>query len=221
MNPWPPPLPRRNLIGLAASASLLVLLYGCNALQPSTKSHPTFYSLDGAPMTAQPAQQAPSAQAPTLMINPPRAAAGFDSPRIIYLRSPHKLDYFANSEWVDPPARMLAPLLVAALGHSGVFRAVAGTPSAASGELRLDTEIVRLQHEFLAQPSQVRFTLRAWLVEDKTRRVLAWREFESTVPAASEDPYAGVVAANRAVQTVLASLSAFCTEAAQGIRTGP
>jgi len=30
------------------------------------------------------------------------------------VREPHKLEYFAHSEWVDPPARMLAPLIVAA-----------------------------------------------------------------------------------------------------------
>ena len=64
----------------------------------------------------------------------------------------------------------------------------------------------------------MRFTLRAYLVDDKTRRVLAWREFDAAVPAASEDPYGGVVAANRAVQTVLEELAAFCAEAARSAR---
>ena len=154
-----------------------------------------------------------------MIVNPPPAAAGFDSQRIIYVREAHKLEYFAHSEWVDPPARMLAPLLVAAVESSGAFRAVVLTPSAAAGDLRLDTEIIRLQHEFLTQPSRVRFTLRAYLVDNKTRRVLAWREFDAVVPAASENPYGGVVAANRAVQTVLEDLSAFCAEAALGPRT--
>ena len=91
-----------------------------------------------------------AATAPTLIINPPHAAAGFDSPRIIYVRETHKLEYFAHSEWVDTPARMLAPLIVAAVENSGAFRAVVLTPSAAAGDLRLDTEIIRLQHEFLS-----------------------------------------------------------------------
>jgi cholesterol transport system auxiliary component len=110
---------------------------------------------------------------------------------------------------------MLAPLIIAALENSGAFRAVVLTPSAASGELRLDTEIVRLQHEFGAGPSRVRFTLRAYLVEVKSRRVLAAREFDASAPAASEDPYGGVLAANRAIQTVLGEVSAFCAEAAR------
>jgi cholesterol transport system auxiliary component len=152
--------------------------------------------------------------APTLVVNPSHAAAGFDSRRIIYVREPHRLEYFAHSEWVDTPARMLAPLVVAAVENSAAFRAVVPTPSAVSGDLRLDTEIVRLQQEFGAPPSQVRFTLRAYLMDNTTRRVLARREFDATVAAASDDPYGGVVAANRAVQIVLEQLAAFCAEAA-------
>ena len=151
----------------------------------------------------------------TLIINPPHAAAGFDSQRIIYVREPHQLDYFAHSEWVDPPARMLGPLLVAVIERTGAFRAVVLTPGAAAGELRLDTEIIRLQHEFQTVPSRVRFTLRATLVDDRTRRVLDVREFESTVAATSDDPYGGVVAANRAVQGALADLSLFLSERPQ------
>jgi cholesterol transport system auxiliary component len=197
---------------LFAAGLSLVAVCACSALHPAATPPPAFYSLEGTRETAP--VSAPAA-APTLIINPPHAASGFDSPRIVYVREAHKLEYFAHSEWIDPPARMLAPLLVAAVENTGAFRAVVLTPSAAAGDLRLDTEIVRLQQEFQTQPSRVRFTLRAYLVDDKTRRVLAWREFDAAVPAASEDPYGGVVAANRAVQTVLENLSAFCAEAAR------
>jgi len=51
-------------------------------------------------------------------------------------------------------------------------------------------------------------------VDSATRRVLAWRELDAAVATATDDPHGGVVAANRAVQTVLQQLSSFCTEAA-------
>lgn len=209
-----------------AAGILAIALGACSTLRPTATPNPAFFALESAPPAAAATgstnigstklRAAASSAAPTLIINPARAAAGFDSQRIIYVREPHKLEYFAHSEWVDPPARMLAPLLVAAIERSAAFRAVVLTPSAAVGELRLDTEIIRLQHEFGSPPSRVRFTLRAYLVEDKTRRVLAWREFEAAVAAASENPYGGVVAANRAVQSVLEQLAAFCAEAARG-----
>lgn len=198
------------------AVGLSIVLAGCAALSPTTTPQPSFYSLDNAWLTKPPIQtRSPAAlpqTAPTLIVNPPHAASGITSQRIIYVREPHKLEYFAHSEWIDPPARMLAPLIVAAIEKSEVFRAVVQTPSAAAGDLRLDTEIIRLQHDFQTRPSHVRFTLRAYLVEDKTRRVLGWREFDATVPAASDNPYGGVIAANQAVQTVLDELATYCAE---------
>lgn len=205
---------------LAAAGLGLIALGACGTLRPAAAPNPAFYALDSARRAAPPAGPTTApATAPTLVVNPPHAAAGFDSPRIIYVREDHKLEYFAHSEWVDPPARMLAPLLVAALENTAAFRAVVATPSAAAGDLRLDTELIRLQHEFQTHPSRARVTLRAYLVEDRTRRVLAWREFDIAVPAASDDPYGGVVAANRAVQSVLEQLAAFCAEAARAAPT--
>lgn len=203
---------------LGAAGLSLTLAGGCGLLSPTSTPQPSFYSLDGARIEARAAPPRPETSsqtaAPTLIINPPHAATGFDSQRIIYAREAHKLEYFARNEWVDTPARMLAPLIVGAVENTGAFRAVVLTPSAAVGDLRLDTEIIRLQHEFRTRPSGVRFTLRAYIVDSATRRVLAWREFDETVAAASEDPYGGVVAANRAVQTVLEHLGGFCAEAA-------
>ena len=194
-------------------------LSACGGLLPKPTPEPAFYALESRPAAAR--EVTPAANpiaALTLMVNPPHAAPGFESQRIIYVREPHKLEYFAHHEWVDTPARMLAPLIVAAVEGSGAFHAVVLAPSAAAGDLRLDTEIVRLQQNFGGSPSQVRFTLRAYVVDNATRRVLAWREFDETVAAASEDPYGGVVAANRAVQAVLERLASFCPDAAAGLK---
>jgi cholesterol transport system auxiliary component len=213
-----------NLIYAARRGRLLaaglpaLALCACSTLSPTATPHLVLYSLDGPPgVTSAIAGPTAPAAAPTLIINPPHASAGYDSSRIVYVRETHKLESFAHSRWVDPPSRMLAPLLVAAFESTGAFRAVVLTPSAAAGDLRLDTEIIRLQHEFQARPSSARFTLRAYLVDSKTRGVLASREFDSVVPSDSDDPHGGVVAANRAVQDVLGKLAAFCAEAARGV----
>ena len=206
---------------LALTALLLTLLPACSALLPKPAAQPSFFALDGAPAAALPALPVARAAtigataAPTLVVNPPQASAGFDSQRIIYVRKAHQLEYFAHSEWVDTPARMLAPLIVAAVDKSGAFRAVVSTPSAAAGDLRLDTEIVRLQHEFGSTPSRVRLTLRATLTDNATRQVLARIDFDSVADAASEDAYGGVVAANHATRVVLQSLAVFCSDAAR------
>lgn len=218
-----PPKPAARLPRMLGGGFCALALCACSALSPSTAPPPAFYSLNGAQgtpdavngsnaaATTPPVSQRTSGQ-PTLIVNPPRAAAGFDSQRIIYLREAHKLEYFANSEWVDPPARMLGTLLVASLQNTGAFRAVVLAPGTAVGEMRLETDLIRLQQEFQTRPSRVHFTLRATLLDEKTRRVLAWREFDATVPSPSDDPYGGVLAANLAVQSVLKDLAVFCDQ---------
>ncbi len=152
--------------------------------------------------------------APTLIVSIPRAAPGFDSNQIVYIRRAHTFEYFRQSQWVDAPANMLAPLVVAALERSGGFSAVVQSPTSVAGQLRLDLEIVRLQHEFLMLPSQAHFTLRAHLLDTATRQVIAWREFDAMVPASSEDPYGGVLAANNAVRNVIKELVLLCRQTA-------
>jgi len=197
---------RRSAVTLS-----LMALGACGVLQPAEAPNSSVYSLERMPGKA--ALTAPNT-APTLIISPPHAAAGYDSKHIIYVRELNKLDYFAHSDWVEPPARMLAPLLVAALESSGAFGAVVLTPSTAVGELRLDTEIIRLQQDFRTQPSTVRFTLRATLIDEGSRRVVASREFDNRVVAVSENPYGGVIASSRAVQITLEQLADFCAEVA-------
>jgi len=126
------------------------------------------------------------------------------------MRQPLELEAFAFHEWVEPPAQLLAPLMVRALQDGSGFRAVLQAPSAAAGGWLLETELTRLQQDFQAQPSRVHLSLRAVLLDGGTRQVIAWRVLEARVPAARDDPVAGVQAAQVAVQQVLKDLTAFC-----------
>jgi cholesterol transport system auxiliary component len=189
----------------AALGAVMVGVIACVSLGPKTP--PTRYELE-ADLDGQPV----AGPGPALLVAAPTAAPGFDGPRIVYVRRPHELEFFSRSEWVDAPARMLAPLLVRALERSGRFQAVAEARTAAAAGLRLESDIVRLQHEFTARPSRVRLTVRVQLFDVTRRRVLGAREFEAVEEAVSEDPYGGVVAANRAVRRLLDDIVAYCVQ---------
>jgi len=195
---------RHAVAGLAAAA----LLAACTALQPPEPDRANTYVLE---LVRAPAAQLPKRDL-VLEVAAPRARAVFDTPLMAYTRRPSALEYFARNRWADTPARMLAPLLAQALERSGGFRAVVQAPSAALADLRLDTELVRLQQDFAVRPSQVQLSLRAQLIDAGTRRVLASAEFDETEAAAGDDPYGGVVAANRALGRLLERLVNFCAE---------
>lgn len=205
------------MTAVVAALATLALLSGCaSSLLPKPPAPPTRFTLDD-PAAARPASPSPSppsrgaaAGAPVLVVAVPRAAPGFDGPRMVYLRQAQQLESFALHEWVDTPARMLAPLLVRALQGSGAFSAVLLAPTSGSGPWRLETELIRLQQDFTTRPSQVRLTLRAVLVDSTNRQVIAWREFDETVATTTDDPAGGAAAAHQATQQVLAALAAFC-----------
>jgi len=197
---------------IAISAMLATLLAGCAAVQPPRMESPALYLLEARP--------APAANGPqqnlVLAVNAPSARPGFDTPQMAYVRQAHKLEYYVKNRWADTPSRMLAPLLAQALEQSGSFRAVVRTTNPIPADLRLDTELIRLQQDFTTQPSRVELTLRAQLYDINNKKVLAVREFDAAENAASEDAYGGVIAANRALARVLGQLTDFCAAASGG-----
>lgn len=195
---------RRRAVRLAAL--FVPLLAACAALQPAAAPVIHRYLLALPAPTSAPA----TAVGPVLVVDPPAAAPGLQGRGMVYVRRPYQLDYFARHGWVDPPARMLEPLLVQALQRQAGFRTVPASLGGVSVDLRLETRILRLQQEFTVHPSRERLVLQAWLIDARSGRVLADRVFEAIEPAPGNDPYSGVQAANRAVAKVLAQLAAFC-----------
>lgn len=196
-----------------------LLASGCaSGLLPRPAAPPLRYTLGEtpleAPTRAAPGSAPPSPPRPSLVVAAPTAAPGFESTRMVYLLQPQVLQAYAYAEWAEPPARLLAPLLVRALQQTGAFVAVLQAPSAASGGLRLETELLRLQHEHTQRPSALRLTLRAVLIDTRTRQALATRVFDTRWPANTDSPAGGAAAAAAATQALLAELAAYVAAAA-------
>lgn len=154
---------------------------------------------------------------PTIMVTPPRAVPGFDTPRIAYVPRASEISYYANSRWADTPSRMIEPLLIRALEATGKFHAVVPSVSPVLGDLRLDTDILRLQQEFLFRPSKLRLTLRAQVFDLRQRSVLATRTFEVVEETPSDNAYGGAIAADRALEKMLREVAAFAAEQASAV----
>ena len=193
---------------LAPLALLALTLAACALLASPGAAPPSLFALTPPSGSAPPRDVAARR---TIDVAPPGARPGFDGPRMAYVTRPHELQFFARHQWVDAPARMLAPLLADALERGGRFDAMPGGERAASA-LRLETEVVVLQQEFSTRPSRVRFTLRARLLDLVQRHLLASATFEAVEAAPSDDPYGGVAAANRAVARVLDEVARWCAE---------
>jgi cholesterol transport system auxiliary component len=189
-------------------AGLLLLVSGCSMLPQPVPVTQDQYVLEYT--SDERLGVEPRKDAPVMIVTRPRAHGGYDTPRIAYMEKRYGLRYFTRSLWADVPAVMLAPLIAAALQQTGEFQAFQKPPGALSASLRLDTELVRFHQDFTRQPSVMRLTLRAELIDAQRNKVIAIRQFDITEPAASDDAYGGVVAANRAVARLLDELALFC-----------
>jgi cholesterol transport system auxiliary component len=197
---------------LASLAVVVMATAGCLASRgESPPVHTYALNFDGQPADAHPAD--PSG--PVLLVSPPQPEPGFDTPRMVYLRRRYELEYYAVNQWADVPARLILPLLVHAINRDGVWRAVVPLPSSVRGDYRLDTYGVAVQQEFLQQPSRVRVTVRAQLINQKEFRIVGMRSFEAVEDAPSEDAYGGVQAANRAIAAILTQLASWLQDCAR------
>lgn len=195
---------------------LCLALTNCTSLLPTTGQEETRTYLLEANITK--GVSTTTKAGPTLVVAMPDASPGLDSTGIAYVREPHRLDYYLKSQWADTPRRMIRPLLVTALEATGQFRAVLAAPSPLSGDMLLETEILRLQQEFLGEPSQVRLILRAQLVNVSQRQVMGTQVFETLEPTPTPDAYGGVQAANRALSRLLTELATFVAALPQASR---
>jgi cholesterol transport system auxiliary component len=213
------PTQRRNVLRRwgrwAAPLGLhLALLSACTgSLLPPPAAVPARFTLSSGPRSAIAAR--PPLHAPVITVELPRAAPGHDSRRMLYQRHAQQLQAFAFHEWVEPPPTMLTPLFVRALQDSARFQAVVSASSALSsfrgnGGWRLETDAVQLLQDFTVQPSQVRLSLRAVLLDSRTTTVIASQTFDVSVAALRDDPVSGAASAQVAAQQVAAALAAFC-----------
>jgi len=181
---------------MAAKLFVLVLLLASCASQTRVD----LFTLDVPVASKPPRDMLPV----TLVIDSPSVLPGYDTPRMAYVTRPHQIDYFSRNQWVDSPAKMLYPILIEALSRR--FQNVVKAPS--PGDMRLDTEIVLLRQEFYGNSSRIHFVLRARIHRDG--KMTATRQFEIFEACSENNPYGGVVAANRAVSALMQELSDYC-----------
>ncbi|MGH8558891.1 MAG: ABC-type transport auxiliary lipoprotein family protein [Methylococcales bacterium] len=203
----------QRILSIGCIGAILLLGMGACVLSDALRQReaPQVYILDLPRIeTVTPAG---SGQKPKIAVSVPQAWPGFDSVEIAYTRTTNLIEYYAQSEWVDTPAHMIGPLLVRAMEDSGYFSAVVVPGGSVSTDLRLDTEIVKMQQEFgAASPSIGRVVLRAQLIDLRTVEILATRTFQATAPAVTDNPPSAVAAMNQALSMVFSQILDYCAE---------
>jgi cholesterol transport system auxiliary component len=181
-----------------------VLLSGC--LSPIKTAPLSTYTITNWKQVPAPAH---AVSRKTVVVMTPIASPGYRTADMIYVMIPFELRSFANNRWVAPPAELLLPLLENRIRRTGYFHAVVSAPFTGVANYQLNTRLLVLQQEFLQPQSAVRLKMQATIVSIATGRVIASRDFQAVVPADQNNPYGGVLAANKAAHGVMAQIARF------------
>lgn len=200
----------RSLYPAAWAACLLGGLHGCALLRHSGEEAGVYQlELDSESGGRARADSDGRRGCGLLLVSSPLSAPGTSTANMLYTREQGRLDYYANSRWIDSPARMVQPLLLQKLGSSGLFEDVLTSPAPVDADLRLQTEILALRQVFKPddpRASQEQLSIRFSLFDLKRRQLLENFILDIEEPATRADAIGGVAAANRAFARLLDEL---------------
>lgn len=189
-----------------AVALCAVASTGCALLTP-VKTDTTTYVLNGIPANL-PRQ---AAHSETLLVLVPEAAPLYATRRMAYSTQAFQIGYFNESEWALAPAQMIQPLLVETLRSTAYFSEIASSPPLGRHTLALRTEILELKQDFSSEPATFQAAMRFSLHRGTTHQLVASKEVSVSEPMRGRTAYAGVVAANVAIEKLLRALAVFAT----------
>ena len=181
-----------------------VWLTGCS-LSPVAASDNRTYSLMALPKHTPISLQ----HKQSILVTNTVAEPSYNTDQMVYTKKPFEISYFAKHFWVSPPAKMITPLLVQTIIQTKRFHAVLAPPFSGETDYRLDTQLLSLRQEFLTRPSRIRIAIQAEVFSNKKNKVIASHLFQTVTLASRDEPYAGVIAANKGMQKLLTQLAGF------------
>jgi cholesterol transport system auxiliary component len=192
-----------------ALIACVVCFSGCTLFSPAnidTKKH----VLNSIPLDL-PSESARSA---TLLVLVPEAMPAYATTQMAYSTQAFQIAYFAKNEWAETPSQMIQPLIVKTLRNTHYFSEVLSPPYFGRYTFALRIEILELKQDFTAEPAKLQLAMHIDLIRGATHQVVATKELSVLEPMQGRNPYAGVVAANAAMQKLLRELAKYVVEKA-------
>lgn len=148
----------------------------------------------------------------SLWVTVPEAVAGYQTEQMIYMDKPYQLSAFVKNAWANPPADMIYPLMIQSLQETNFFHAVMSSVYSQGADYRLDTQLLKLQQNFLKRPSVLELSVKVVLTRVENNQVLASKIIQEEVRCPANTPYGGVMAANQATRQLTAHVDSFVIE---------
>jgi len=196
-------------MGRPALIACVVFLSGCTLFSPvniDTKK----YVLNKIPLDLPNEGTHPA----TLLVLVPDTIPAYATTQIAYSTQAYQIAYFSKNEWAATPSQMIQPLIVKTLRNTHYFSEVLSPPYFGRHTFALHVEILELKQDFTSEPAMLQLAMRIYLSREATNQIVATKELSVREAMPERNPYAGVAAANEAMEKLLRELAKFVIEKA-------
>ena len=125
------------------------------------------------------------------------------SRNILYQDQQYSLNAYAFSKWSDTPNRMLSNLFLTSIGDSAIFKVALPADSRGRSDYILESSLQQFHQQINSDNvSSAKIRIGFYLIETKSGKVVATREFSSADKTSSTDAKGGVQALNEAARSI-------------------
>lgn len=143
----------------------------------------------------------------TLLVMRPDINPVYNTTRIAFTMQPYQISYYAVSHWIETPADMLTPLLMATIKKTNRFKTIITPPFVGHYDYALRSQIKTLLIDYTQRIPVMRINIQAELMTASSGRIVSSREFSAAVPLPQKSPYGAVLAANCGTEKILADIA--------------
>ena len=202
--------PGRSLKHL--TAGLLVLtLSGCSVALLPEKQPLRIFTLPYA-YTPDTVESTSSAHGPVLKVTRPQANGVLDSKRIVIEVSPNELAAISTARWNSDAPSLLRDHLVRSLRDDPRMATVVSGAGGSGSDITLASELRAFQEVRTGESHEIQLYLQAQLIENGSRRILATRDFDVTVPSEGKSLDGTVAAFGKAADGLAAEMADWLSE---------
>lgn len=139
----------------------------------------------------------------TLLVLDAATSAFYNTENMAFSRASGTRGLYRYARWTERPGKRMSNLLLARLQSGHAFAAVAGAGSGIKGDWVLDMELQEFYHRAITEPGSVQVEVRAEVVDLRSRRLVARKQFKQMVPASAYNAGGAASAFNTATTRLL------------------
>lgn len=192
-----------NKLKLFISILFLIITFsGCISLTKELPSYNTYSLIDSSKIIEG------NKYNKTIRVYEPKSISSINTKAIIYTKNNYSQEKYALNKWSDRPSKMIQNLMANSLAKTNLYKYITTSNIKINSDYSLISELNSLNHEFSLSNSYSNFSIRVYLINNKTKNVY-FKNFIYKEASKTDDINGFIEATAKITNNFLADLNIF------------